>query len=60
MDAELDRMARDIIAAHNGLYHPGQQGPSEDEDGACVIRTGKPAVLLWTGSGIVRTGAHGC
>jgi hypothetical protein len=33
MDAELDRMARDIIAAHNGLHHPGQQGPSEDEDG---------------------------
>lgn len=53
MDADLDRMAADVIAAHNDLYHPGQQCPSEDEDGACAAWTRKPAVLEWTPAGII-------
>ena len=58
MDAGLDRMAADIIAAHNDLYHPGRDCPSEDEDGACAVRTGKPAVLAWTDTGVIYPEAH--
>lgn len=58
MNDDLDRMAQEIIARHDDLYHSGQHCPSEDKDGACAVRTGKPAVLLWTDAGVVYTDAH--
>jgi hypothetical protein len=53
MNADLDRMRAEIIAAHNDLYHPGHNCPDEDEDGVCAARSGKPAVLSWTPAGAV-------
>jgi hypothetical protein len=55
--ADLWRLMDEIVAMHNDLYHPGQLCPGEDEDGACHLRTGKPAVLTWTDHGPLRLGS---
>lgn len=44
-----------VVRLHNEAYHPGQDCPTEDEDGACAIRTEKPVVLTWTDRGVLRS-----
>jgi hypothetical protein len=51
IDGHLDTIARELITTHNDQYHPGQDCPGEDETGGCHLRSGKPAVTLWTDSG---------
>jgi hypothetical protein len=55
VDTLLDEEMRELVGMHNDHYHPGTDCPGEDEDGACHLRTGKPAVVMWTGSGPVYT-----
>ena len=56
--AEVWQLMDEIVTMHNDLYHPGPSCPSEDEDGGCSVRTGKPAVSLWTDRGVIYT-EHG-
>jgi len=51
IDGVIAEQAMELIRMHNDDYHPGRDCPGEDEDGACHLRSGKPAVLTWGPNG---------